>query len=327
MITGARRRCRRGDRAAAVRPALGVILTIGLLLVAAAVWLYAPDKPAARLRAKYDNPAISYRDVDGVRLHVSDKGPPGAPAILLLHGFGASLDTWNAWAGSLSATHRVISLDLPGFGLTGADPTRDYSDARALQLLRDLMDRLGVRRASVIGNSLGGRIAWTLAAQSPERVERLVLVDPDGFASPGFAYGQAPKTPLLLRLLPYVLPRALLRANLAVAYADPKALTDATLDRYRDLMLAPGVRRAILDRTAGLVLQPPEPLLRRIRAPTLLLWGDRDGMIPLANSADYLRAIPGAKLVVLHGQGHVPFEEAPAASLAPVEAFLAAGSA
>ena len=150
-----------------------------------------------------------------------------------------------------------------------------------------------------------------------------MLVSPDGFASPGFAYGRAPKIPLVMRLLPYVAPRALLRANVAAAYGRPSALREATLTRYRDLMLAPGVRRAILARMSQVILRDPAPVLARIQAPTLLLWGEKDGMIPIANAADYLHDLPHATLVRLPGLGHVPFEEDPATSLAPVARFLA----
>jgi pimeloyl-ACP methyl ester carboxylesterase len=258
-----------------------------------------------------------------VRLRLRDTGPRDRPAVILLHGFGSSLDTWEPWARALSTRYRVIRFDLPGFGLTGADPTGDYTDAREMKILVDLMDQLGIARASLIGNSLGGRIAWNFAALHPDRVTRLMLVSPDGFASPGFAYGVAPKTPLMMRALPYVAPRGLLKANLAAAYADPKHLSEATLTRYRDMMLAPGVRRAILARMGQVILRDPAPILARIETPTLLLWGEQDHMIPIANAADYLRDLPHATLVRLPNLGHVPFEEDPAASLAPVERFLA----
>jgi pimeloyl-ACP methyl ester carboxylesterase len=129
-----------------------------------------------------------------------------------------------------------------------------------------------------------------------------------------------------MRLLPYTLPRFLLRMNLAVAYADPKKLSDATLTRYQDMMLAPGVRQAILARTQQVFLQPPEQKLAKISAPTLIIWGEDDRMIPFSNSADYLRDIPHAKRVPLPGLGHVPFEENPAGSLPPVLAFLNRGA-
>lgn len=298
--------------------------TGALLLVAIAVlalWLYAPDKPRAALEAAYPG---QYRTVLGQRLRLRDTGPRDAPALILLHGFGASLDTWEPWAKALSSEYRVIRLDLPGFGLTGPDPSGDYSDERTLAVLAALMDQLALQRATFIGNSLGGRFAWEFAAQHPGRVKKLVLISPDGFASPGFEYGKAPEVPLLLELMPWVGPRSLIRANLAPAWAHPEALPDAVLERYRDMLLAPGVRRAILDRTRQTVLTDPAARLRRITAPTLLLWGAQDAMIPVSNAQDYLRLMPRARLAVLPGMGHVPFEESPAQALPPIKDFLAA---
>ena len=115
----------------------------------------------------------------------------------------------------------------------------------------------------------------------------------------------------MMRALPYVLPSFMLRASLAPAYADPKVMTDALFDRYRDMMLAPGVRQAIVDRMGQQRLLDPVPLLKTIVAPTLLMWGEKDAMIPFANAADYLAALPHARLVALPGVGHLPQEEAP----------------
>ena len=291
-------------------------------LIGAGLWLHTPDEPRALLEAKYLVRPGDYLEVAGLRLPVRDDKRKDAPAIILLHGFGSSLLTWDAWADRLASDHRVIRFDLPGFGLTGPDPTGDYSDERAVTVLAALMDQLGIARATIVGNSLGGKIAWQFAARRPDRVERLVLVSPDGFASPGFEYGKRPDVPFVVRLLPYVLPRSLLRASLLPAYGDPARLTDQTVTRYRDMMLAPGVRGAIVARTQQVLLQDPEPLLRTIRAPTLLLWGEKDGMIPFRNAADYARAIPDATVAALPGLGHVPFEEAPDESLAPVRNFL-----
>lgn len=292
-----------------------------LLAVAGlALWLYAPDKPRAALEAAYPG---EYHNVLGLRVRLRDTGPRQAPALILLHGFGSSLDTWEPWAKALSAKYRVIRLDLPGFGLTGPDPTGDYSDDRTLAILAALMDQLALPKASLVGNSLGGRFAWEFAARYPQRVSKLVLISPDGFASPGFEYGKVPDVPLMLEAMPWVGPRSLIRANLAPAWAQPDALPDAVLDRYRDMLLAPGVRRAILDRTRETIITDPAARLRSITAPTLLLWGEQDHMIPVTNAQDYLRFMPNARLVRLPGMGHVPFEEAPTAALAPLVRFLA----
>jgi len=291
-----------------------------LAAVALPLTLYTPDMPRAELEASYPG---QYRTVDGVRLRLRDTGPRDAPVVFLLHGFCASLDTWDSWADALSERFRVIRFDLPGFGLTGADPTGDYSDGREMAVLSDLMDQLGVTRASLVGNSMGGRIVWEFAAEPPERVDRLVLVSPDGFASPGFAYDRAPDAPLVMRALPYVAPpRALLKAALAAAYGHLETLSEATLTRYRDLLPAPGVRQAILARMSQIRLRDPTPALARIKSPTLLLWGEKDGVIPIDAAPGYLRSLPQANLVRLPNLGHLPFEEDPLASLAPVERFL-----
>ncbi len=302
-------------------PAIAIVAL--LALIGGGAWLYTPDKPRAELEAKYAGAPSEFLEVAGLRLHVRDTGPRDAPSVIMLHGLGSSLHTWEPWAEALSDRYRVIRYDLPGFGLTGADPTGDYSDARAEAVLAALMDRLGVRKASLIGNSMGGKLAWQFAADHPDRVDKLVLISPDGFASPGFEYGKAPKVPAVARILPYTLPTFLLRMNLKPAYGDPTRLTEDTVRRYRDLMLAPGVRQALLDRTAQVRLQPPEPMLRRILAPTLLVWGEKDALIPFSNAPDYLNAMPHARLVSFPGLGHVPQEEDPAQSLVSVAAFLA----
>ena len=301
-----------------------ILLLAALSLIGGGLWLYAPDKPRADLEAKYARPPSEFLSVAGLRLHVRDTGPKTAPVVIMLHGLGSSLQTWEPWATGLSSRYRVIRYDLPGFGLTGADPTGDYSDARSAVVLGALMDALSVTKAALIGNSMGGKLAWQFAAAHPDRVSKLILISPDGYASPGFEYDKPAKVPAVARLLPYTLPTWMLRMNLTPAYGDKSRLTDDVVTRYRDLMLAPGVRGALLDRTAQVLLQRPEPMLRRIEAPTLLVWGEKDRLIPISNAQDYLKIVPHCRLVSFPDLGHVPQEEAPAQSLPPVEAFLAA---
>jgi pimeloyl-ACP methyl ester carboxylesterase len=299
---------------------IGAALLVAL--VGALWWLWQPDKDRAALEARYAAPPSSFVTVEGVRFHLRDTGPREAPAVLLLHGFGSSLHTWEEWARLMEGERRVVRIDLPGFGLTGADPTGAYSDLRAVALITGLLDRLGLRQVDLLGSSMGGRIAWRFAAERPERVRRLVLMAPDGFRSEGLEYGRPAKLPALMQVLPYTLPRPLLRAGTEPAYAEKSALREEVLDRYRDMLLAPGVRRAVLDRMRTHVLEPPEPFLRRITAPVLLLWGEGDRMIPAPHAADYARELRDSRTVVLPRLGHVPMEEDPARALAPVLDFL-----
>lgn len=298
----------------------GGLLVLGLLLVG--VWAWAPDRTRAGLNEKYQRPATQFLEVSGTTLRVRDIGSKTAPVILLLHGFGSSLETWESWATALAADYRVIYFDFPGCGLSPPDPAGDYGDARTIEIVTTLLDRLGVDKAVFVGNSMGGRIAWKIAAEWPSRVAKLVLISPDGFASPGFEYGKQPQVPRVLALMKYFLPRAVLRANLAVAYADPSRLSDSVLDRYYDLLLAAGNRDAMLARMKQTILVDPAPLLRTITAPTLVMWGEKDAMIPYRNSADYMRELQHGKLVSFADLGHVPHEESPDESLVPLRQFL-----
>lgn len=299
-----------------------ILGTVSLLLLGLGYWLWTPDKPLAVLKARYLEAPEDMITVLGTRLHVRDRGPQDAPAVIMIHGFGSSLHTWSEWSQQLSSDFRVISFDLPGSGLSAPDAEGDYTDARSLAILSALMQHLGITRADLIGNSIGGRIAWRFAAAHPDKVRRLVLVSPDGFASPGYDYGKAAEVPAIAGVMRYVLPKFMLRMNLAPAYADPNRLSPETVTRYYDLMLGPGTRQAVIDRMKQTVLVPPAPRLRKIDAPVLLLWGEKDAMIPISNAADYQQALSNVSLARLPNLGHTPQEEDPDRSLAPVREFL-----
>jgi pimeloyl-ACP methyl ester carboxylesterase len=298
-----------------------------LALLALAFWLWTPDRDRAKLEATYLRAAGDLRQVGPWRLHLRDTGPRDAPAILFIHGFGSSLHTWEEWASALESRYRIVRFDLPGNGLSDPDPEGDYSDERSHKLIVTLMDGLGLVQVGIAGHSIGGRLAWTFAARHPQRVDRLVLVAPDGFASPGFEYGRAAEVPASMALMRYVLPEPLLKMSLAPAYADPAVLTPALTTRYHEMMLAPGARQAMLARMRQTVLTDPVPLLRGIQAPTLLIWGEQDAMIPFANAADYLGALPNARLSALPGVGHLPQEERAAQGLEALSGFLRATQA
>lgn len=298
---------------------LGVVLA-GVVI--AAIMFWSPDKNREILESQYAKPPDTFVSVLGLRVRVRESGRSEAPAVILLHGFGASLDTWDKWASSLLADFRVIRFDLPGAGLTGADPTGNYSDVRGMQVLTALMDKLRIPRATLVGHSMGGRLAWRYAADNPGRVDKLVLVSPDGFASEGFDYGKAPEVPATFKLMPYFFPKFMVRMSLEPAYANSSFLTDELISRYYDLMLAPGVRKAMIAKLEQSILPDPIPLLKRIEAPTLLIWGDKDAMIPIANAADYVRTLVKSTLITVPGVGHLAHEEASDATIVAVKEFL-----
>ena len=284
--------------------------------------LWTPDLDRADLERHYTRSSSQFVPTPGLRTHVQIEGPAQAPVVLLLHGFGSSLQTWDVWADGLATDHRVVRLDIAGFGLTGPAEPGDYSDEADVQRLLAVVDQLGLSRMTVVGHSMGGRLAWHFAAVHPQRVDKLVLIAPDGFPDPQAKSDLTYQVPAWMGVVRYTLPRWLIKKGVASAYADPSRLDDATARRYQDMLLAPGVRPAVLARMAQTRNRDPLPWLQRLTMPTLLLWGDQDQMIPVANVMDYQRAIPHAQRVVMPGVGHLPHEEQPHRSLPLVRDFL-----
>jgi pimeloyl-ACP methyl ester carboxylesterase len=300
---------------------IAVVLTA--LLFLAALYLWTPDKSKAELEKIYGSPKTAYVSALGVNIHYQDTGPSKNPVpILFLHGFGSSLQTWDAWTEALSSEYRVISLDLPGFALTGEDPSGIYTDERSVAVIEAFLKELQIPKVVLVGNSMGGKFAWQFAARYPDQVSKLVLISPDGYASPGMEYGKKTEVPAIAQLYRYFFSKTFLAMNLEPAYANPNTLNDALVNRYYDLMLAPGVRGAILARMQQTVLQDPVPALTNIKVPTLLIWGEKDAFIPIANANDYLKVMPNAKRVSLPNIGHLPQEEQPNIGLAALKEFL-----
>jgi len=302
----------------AARVLLAILGALALLLATQV----RPDIPREQLLAKYAPPPSRFAEIEGMRVHYRDEGV--GPPLVLIHGTSSSLHTWEGWVSRLSSHRRVVRLDLPGFGLTGAAPDGDYRPARYARVVGALLDQLGIARADVAGNSLGGRVALTFALDHPDRVRKLVLVDAAGLR------GQRPpaifrfaRTPVVNRLLTVVTPRWIIRQNLADVYGDPARIDDVLIDRYAELTRAEGNRTALLGRLNG----PPDPdlddRLGEIHAPVLILWGERDRWIPLPFAERFKAGITGAKLVTWPDAGHVPMEELPEATAREADRFLA----
>src|SRR6202171_338422 len=171
------------QRLLARRVLRAVALAVGALLLVAAVAIAAmvcPDIPLTALLPEYGAAPSKFVEIEGMRIHYRDEGA-GSP-LVLLHGFGSSLYTWDGWVRQLAGTRRLIHLDLPGFGLTGPAPDGDYRTERYAHVVAALLDRLGVERIDVAGNSMGGRTALMFALAHPERVRKLILVDAGGLA-------------------------------------------------------------------------------------------------------------------------------------------------
>ncbi|GJL98000.1 MAG: alpha/beta hydrolase [Hyphobacterium sp.] len=260
-------------------------------------------------------------EVGGLQVRVRMSGREGAPALILVHGFSVSLESWDAWADDLSADYRVIRMDLPGHGLTGPDPEQRYTVPQTAEFIGNVMDSLGIDRATIGANSLGGLAAWRFAANNPHRVSSLILVSPGGYSINGVT--QEPvAVPAAVEAYLRSAPPAFVSAATATLYGDPSRLDPSVPERISALMRHGENGAAMVARLEVFTLPDPEADLARVLAPTLILHGERDVMIPVDHSRAMAAVMPDARLVTFENLGHVAHQEDPAGTLIEVRAFL-----
>ena len=303
------------------------LVVLGVLAVGALA-LIRPDIPYAELQNKYGAAGDNYMQMpDGVLLHYRDEGPRDGRTLMLVHGFSASLMDWDAWARPLATRYRIIRVDLPGHGLTRSPAGYMASTDGYADLMDAFATRLRPTRFVLIGNSMGGGVAWNFAVRHAGWLEGLVLVDAAGWPHQAAQKGG----PVIFGLLRNPVARAVLRnidirpligQGLRSAFIDPSLVTSGVIDRYADFARAPGHRAillAIQNRSAsGTTVSD----LGSIKVPTLVMHGEQDRLIPFADGQAYARAIPGAMLIAYPNVGHVPMEQIPARSANDLDRWL-----
>ncbi len=292
------------------------------------VWAtWEPDRQLGQLLARWAPEPSVFLELDGMQVHMRDTGPRNDPApIVLLHGMSSSLHSFESWQTSLQENHRVISVDLPGFGLTGPSPQADYRiDAYTRFVLR-LLDTLGVKQVVLVGNALGGEIAWQTAVLAPERVKKLVLIDPDGYPPAVLSMPVAFQVASMRGLRwvsERILPRLMVSTSVRSIFGDDRLVTSEKIDRYFELNLRVGNRRALFQRMDQAQFGASAALIRRVRQPTLVMWGASDRMSSPDQGELFCQDIPNCQLVTFDGVGHLPQEEDPQRTLAALWEFLA----
>jgi pimeloyl-ACP methyl ester carboxylesterase len=309
---------------------LALVVIIGLSLGGVYFGFKRDDIPYAALESKYANPASKFIDLpSGVRVHYRDQGNRQGRVLLLIHGFGSSLETWEPWVKLLAKDYRLLSLDLQNHGLTRMPAGYQLSQTNFADLSAELAALVGVEKYTVIGNSMGGHTAWLMALRHPANVQALVLIAAGGWFDPA----RSGKPPLAFRvlandslapLLADLDPRMLVKNGLEGAFTDKSMVTNRMVDRYTELALAPGRRDMIVSRprNANAESRASKEKLAAIKVPTLILWGDQDAVVPVANAQKFKDAIPGASLIIYQGIGHVPHEEIAENSVRDLKAFL-----
>lgn len=306
---------------------LKIILSLIVLLIVAVIIMFSHrDIPLDDLKIKYANSNSSFVAVNKMDVHFRDEGvQTDTIPIVLIHGTGASLHTFNAWSDRLKKSHRVIRMDLPAYGLTGPFPDKNYTMANYTAFLKDFLIALNIKQCVLAGNSLGGAIAWNFALEQPATVTKLILIDASGYPiaskSVPIAFSLA-KIPVINKLLTFITPRFLVRSSVENVYFDSSKVTDLVVERYFNLTLRAGNRKAFVDRLKIPKDTSTYRFIKSIQQPTLILWGAEDLLIPVENAYKFQEDLPNNTLVILENTGHTPMEESPLESLAPVISFL-----
>ncbi len=312
---------------------------IGVVLVAfGALFLIlrTPDTDPAQMVARYARPTDIFLPMgEGARLHVRDSGREdpanmAKPVLVLIHGTASSLQTWEPLAQRLGGQWRIVTLDLPGHGLTGAVPGSSYDTASLVAAVNRAVEGLGISRFVLGGNSLGGLVAWRYALAHPDEVEALVLLDAGGMPPrPGDAPPRSnigfrlARNPVGAWLMERITPRSLVRRSVEQTVADPRIVTDAMVDRYWELLRYPGNRHAM-------TLRFQQPFIdtaaaeqaRNIRVPTLIIFGRQDRLVNPSAAQSFAERIAGSEVVMMDHVGHLPMEEAPDATAQAINDFL-----
>lgn len=284
------------------------------------------DIPLEELKAKYAPVPSSFVSVDGMDVHFRDEGNTAdSIPIVLIHGTGSSLHTFEDWTVQLKNDYRVVRMDLPGYGLTGAFPNRDYSIDNYVDFLRDFLVSLKIKKCVLGGNSLGGGIAWNFAVKYPEMVDKLVLIDATGYPSKAKSLPlafQVAQTPVIKNIFTFITPRFVAKASVENVFADKTKVTDELVERYFELTRREGNRQAFIDRFDAKKDTTAHNNIKTIKQKTLVLWGEKDDLIPIEKAYQFHTDLSNDTLVILKDVGHVPMEESPTESLEALISFL-----
>jgi len=264
-------------------------------------------------------PKATFAEIEGARVRYVDQGE--GPPVVLLHGFASALETWVTVAPTLVKSHRVISLDLKGFGWTDR-PEGDYSPAAQARLVFGLLDARGVDAAAVVAHSWGSSVALAMALQRPQRVRRIALYDAWVFEEqlPSFfLWSRSSGVGEALFSLFY---KERPDEKMAHAFFDQRYVSQGLIDEVDRALDRPGTVAAALAAVRGQDFSRMQTRYRTITQPTLLLWGREDEVTTLPFGERLSRELPGARLVVYPLCGHFPMIEAASASTAELATFL-----
>lgn len=302
------------------------LLLLGLVIIVFSILYGKKGIDVEELKLKYGTSPSLFLEMNEMEVHYRDEGNGNdSLPLVLLHGTGASLHTFNDWVEGLKDEKRIIRMDLPAFGLTGPFPDRNYAMKHYVDFLDDFLSDLNIERCILGGNSLGGQIAWLYTLDYPDKVDQLVLIDAAGYPKQSTKVPLAFKLariPVLNKILTFITPKSVVKSSVENVYADQTKITDTLINRYFDLALREGNRQALVDRMTTEYDTSQIVNISKIFQPTLIMWGREDGLIPLESAYRFQNDLLNDTLIVIDHCGHVPQEECPEKSLAVLKEFL-----
>ena len=300
------------------------IVTTVLMVVFIFSGIY-KDISREELEIKYATGASQFLNLsDGTRIHYRDEGESDLPVILFLHGFNGSLFNFEKLIPLLKEEFRLVSLDLPGFGLTGAIPSNDYSNESFMKTVNSVVDHLKISKFSIAGNSMGGGVAWRYALSYPNKIESIILLSSSGIYSKEQRKSLEKSnrdTPWAWKLmrskvvnyfLSYYTPKFFATQGLRTSVFDENLATKELAYQFHELTLLEGSRKAILSMFSKRRGDNHNAdTLRSIASPLLAIHGEEDNIIPYSSSFIFEDNIKDVELKIYPNVGHLPMYEAP----------------
>jgi len=270
-------------------------------------------------------------DYQGIKINYYDKAGQGPP-VLLLHGFGACAYTWRYLITPLAGAHRVLTLELKGYGLSDKPRDGHYAVADQADIVAEFIRRQDLHDLVIMGHSMGGAVALMTflklekdTKDNPGRIQKLVLIDSAGYRQklPWFIrLAKIPGASILAALLP---PRFAAALVLKKCYYDKDKITEEQIDTYAYYGSLPGAAEAISETAKQIIPANIDSITKQyqdIKVPVLLIWGVEDEVVPLKVGLSFKRDIRGAEWVPLYHCGHIPPEEEPEATRQAIMDFL-----
>jgi len=302
-----------------------IVSLLAFMGLSGCAWLGMTNIPIDDLKRTYATPYDKYFDYKGMQVRYRDEG--AGPAVVLLHGVCASLETWDGWVPYMKDQYRVIRPDIPGFGLTGPAPEKSlYTRDNAIDFLDAFLKDLNISICAMVGNSLGGYLTWNYALDHPDKVSKIILIDSVGYNQKFPWLISFASNPFIGPIARRMMPRFFFDAATRQVYGDKSKLTPEVQRRYFEHAMREGNKGAYVDVFKELKRRNQSPELPKripdIKTPVLIMWGTKDNWIPYTEMDKWKKDLPAAMFITYPGAGHIPMEEIPEISVKDALAFL-----